>query len=121
MPFIQSILYKDPFSFLKQVVIDFRANNGLLLSGALAYYTLLSIIPLFTLALVVSSHFYSKKELLSLIRGNMELVVVVPGLTETLLDHIGVFLNYRKVIGWVGIMVLLFFSSMAFSILENTM
>ncbi len=121
MQFFRSTLYKKPFSFLAQVIKDFRSNNGILLAGAIAYYTLLSIIPLFTLALVVSSYFYSDKELLALIRGNMELIVVVPGLTDTLLDHISTFLQYRHVVSWVGIIVMLFFSSMAFNILEKTM
>lgn len=121
MPFFSSNLYKNPFNFILQVIKDFRFNNGIILAGAIAYYTLLSIIPLFTLALVVSSYFYSDKELLELIRSNMDLIVVVPGLTDTLLDHVEVFLQYRKVISWVGIMVMLFFSSMAFTILEKTM
>ena len=105
--------------FLRQVVADFRANQGLLLSGAIAYYTLLSIIPLFTLALVASSHFFTDQQLIALLRDNLELVV--PGLTDTLLAQVGKFLQFREVISWVGIVVMLFFSSMAFTVLENTM
>jgi membrane protein len=105
--------------FLRQVVADFRANQGLLLSGAIAYYTLLSIIPLFTLALVASSHFFTDQQLIALLRDNLELVV--PGLTDTLLAQVGKFLQFREVISWVGIFVMLFFSSIAFTVLENTM
>ena len=36
----------DPLRFIRQVVVGFRANQGFLLSGAIAYYTLLSIIPM---------------------------------------------------------------------------
>lgn len=120
-PFHWPRAFKDLYRFSRQVVIDFRSNQGLLLSGAVAYYTLLSIIPLFTLALVVSSHFYPDKELLSLLRDNMNLVLVVPGLTETLLSQIDKFLEYREVTSWVGIVVMLFFSSIAFTVLENAM
>ena len=107
------------FAFIGQVLSDFRANQGLLLSGAIAYYTLLSIIPLFTLALVVSSHFFTEQQLMMLLRDNLELVV--PGLSDTLLEQVSKFIQFREVIGWVGIVVMLFFSSMAFTVLENTM
>jgi uncharacterized BrkB/YihY/UPF0761 family membrane protein len=40
-------------SFLLRVVRSFRRNQGLLLSGAVAYYTRLSFVPLAILALVV--------------------------------------------------------------------
>lgn len=110
---------KRLLGFIGQVLKDFRANQGLVLSGAIAYYTLLSIIPLFTLALVVSSHFFTEQQLIALLRDNLELVV--PGLTDTLLAQVGKFLQFREVISWVGIIVMLFFSSMAFTVLENTM
>jgi len=38
-----------PFTFLWRVLVGFRANQGMLLSGAVAYYSLLSIIPLLIL------------------------------------------------------------------------
>ncbi len=110
---------KSLLRFILQVVSDFRANQGLLLSGAVAYYTLLSIIPLFTLALVISSFFFTDQQLIALLRDNLELVV--PGLTDTLLDQVSKFLQFREVISWIGIIVMLFFSSMAFTVLENTM
>lgn len=110
---------KRLFRFIGQVLADFRANQGLVLSGAIAYYTLLSIIPLFTLALVVSSHFFTEQQLISLLRDNLDLVV--PGLTDSLLGQVSKFLEFRNVISWVGIGIMLFFSSMAFTVLENTM
>jgi len=33
------------FSFVFRVLVSFRRNQGLLLAGAIAYYTLLSIVP----------------------------------------------------------------------------
>ncbi|MEJ2455411.1 MAG: YihY/virulence factor BrkB family protein [Candidatus Thiodiazotropha sp.] len=119
IPFSSLGRAKSVFIFIGHVLSDFRANQGLLLSGAIAYYTLLSIIPLFTLALVVSSHFFTEQQMIALLRDNLELVV--PGLTDTLLDQVSKFLQFREVISWVGIIVMLFFSSMAFTVLENTM
>ena len=113
--------FKHPYRFIRQVLSDFRSNQGIVLSGAVAYYMLLSIIPIFTLAIVVSSRFFPDEELLALLRENMNLVLVVPGLTETLLAQLVKFLEHREVIGWVGIVVMLFFSSIAFTVLENTM
>ena len=120
-PFHTPRPFKHPYRFIRQVLSDFRSNQGIVLSGAVAYYMLLSIIPIFTLAVVVSSRFFPDEELLALLRENMNLVLVVPGLTETLLAQVGKFLEHREVIGWVGIVVMLFFSSIAFTVLENTM
>jgi len=41
--------FKHPFRFLWRILQRFQANQGLLLSGAVAYYTLLSIILCFIL------------------------------------------------------------------------
>jgi len=46
----------QPGSFTLQVLKAFQKNQGLLLAGALAYYILLSVIPLFTLVLLMLSH-----------------------------------------------------------------
>ena len=43
----------------------FQKNQGLLLSGALAYYTLLSVIPLFTFLLLMLSHVVDEAALIS--------------------------------------------------------
>ena len=51
------------FSFLLRVLRSFKRNQGLLLSGALAYYTLLSIVPMSILALIVLSHFIGEEQL----------------------------------------------------------
>lgn len=116
--FSHSQLYA-PFRFTWRAIKAFNANQGLLLSGAVAYYTLLSVIPIFTLFLVVLSHFLDDARLLDLVRENLQLFV--PGLTELLLGQVEKFIEHRVVIGWVGILVMLFFSSMAFTILENAM
>lgn len=111
--------FHHPLMFLWRVVKAFSANQGLLLSGAVAYYTLLSIVPIFTLLLVVLSHIIDDATLLHLLRENLQLFV--PGLTDLLLEQVEKFIEHRAVIGGVGIMMMLFFSSMAFTVLENAM
>lgn len=44
------------WGFVVRTLKAFRANQGLLLAGAVAYYALLSIIPLLILAVIALSH-----------------------------------------------------------------
>ena len=54
---------KRPGNFLLRVLVGFKRNQGLLLAGAVAYYTLLSIIPMLALILVGFSHFIEEEQL----------------------------------------------------------
>ena len=107
------------FSFVLRVLVSFRRNQGLLLAGAIAYYTLLSIVPLSLLILIVLSHFVGQEELFQIISPYLEMAI--PGYAATLQEHLLVFLKYRNVIGIVGLLIMLFFSSAAFTVLENAM
>jgi membrane protein len=111
-------VYRVPvrlFSFLLRVLRGFKRNQGLLLSGAVAYYTLLSVIPMTILALIVLTHFVEKQHLIYTL--SMYLEMVIPGYAVTLTEQVQVFLKHRKAIGIIGFLFMLFFSSMAFSIL----
>ena len=107
------------FSFLLRVLRGFKRNQGLLLSGAVAYYTLLSIVPMSVLALIVLSHFIEGEQLFHTLSTYLEMVI--PGYAATLTEQVRVFLEHRKVIGIIGFLVMLFFSSIAFKVLENAM
>jgi membrane protein len=107
------------FSFLLRVLRGFMRNQGLLLSGALAYYTLLSIVPLSILALIVLSHFVGEEQLfhtLSTYTGMM-----IPGYAAILTEQVQVFLGHRQAVGIIGFLAMLFFSSMAFGVLQSAM
>lgn len=108
-----------PLHFTLKVLRDFRNNQGLLLSGACAYYTLLSIVPLFALLLIVLSQFFDQEQLLRVVATETELVI--PGYADALVTQLRIFLQHWELIGVVGFMFLLFFSSMAFTALENAM
>ncbi len=110
---------RHPFGFLLRVLKGFRANQGLLLSGAVAYYALLSIVPLIALILLALSHFVPDEVLLETLAHNAELIV--PSHTRLIVDQVAVFLEQRQVVSWFMVGVLLFFSSLAFSVLENAM
>jgi len=107
------------FSFLLRVVRGFTRNQGLLLSSAVAYHTLLSIVPLSILALIVLSHFIEGERLIHTLTTYLEMLI--PGYAATLTEQVRVFLEHRKVIGIIGFLGMLFFSSIAFSMLENAM
>jgi membrane protein len=104
-------------SFCRRVLSSFRRNQGLLLAGAVAYYALLSLVPLFILLLVALSQLIDRQRLIDAVSANLEFLV--PGQTGTVTAQVESFLENRHVIGVVGVGALLFFSAMAFSVLEN--
>lgn len=99
---------------------DFRGNQGVLLAGAVAYYTLLSMVPLFAVLLVALSHVVDERRLLDTVASSLELLVSSPS-AAMITEQVALFLSRRDVVGGVGLAVLLFFSSMAFTVLENAM
>ena len=60
-------ILKHPGSFAWCTLKAFRANQGLLLAGAVAYYALLSIVPLLILSVIALSHLTDQHQLLSTI------------------------------------------------------
>jgi YihY family inner membrane protein len=109
----------DPLGFLVQVCKAFKANQGLLLAGGVAYYTLLSIVPLAILLVIVLSHVIDAEPLLATVSRYLELVV--PGQSHPIMDDVRLFIANRDVIGVPLAVTLLFFSSLAFTVLENAM
>jgi membrane protein len=110
---------KYPLRFLWRVIRAFHANQGMLLSGAVAYYALLSIVPLITLILMALSYLVDPQLLLETLQEHIE--VVIPTQADVIVAQITLFLDHRGLVSWVLVAVLLFFSSMAFTVLENAM
>jgi len=116
---LRAILACGPLGFAARVLAAFRRNQGMLLSGAVAYYMLLSIIPLMLLLLVGLSKLVPEPILLAAVREELDLFM--PGMANTVADQLEQFLVNRHLIGWLGFGVLIFFSTMAFTLLENAM
>jgi membrane protein len=110
---------RHPGAFAWRVLCAFRANQALLLSGAVAYYTLLSIVPLLILMMVVLSNLVDQRELFATLGRYLEWLV--PGQSVAVLGELERFLSHRGVIGGVLLVTLIFFSSLAFTVLENAM
>jgi len=113
------LILQRPGKFLWRVLVGFKRNQGLLLAGGVAYYTLLSIIPMLALILVGLSHFIDEQQLYNTILTNLKLVI--PAYAESVTGQVWGFLARRQLVGIVGIFIMLFFSSMAFTVLENAM
>src|SRR5206468_846885 len=104
-----------PLEFALTALKGFRANQGLLLAGAVAYYALLSIVPFLMLVVVVLSHFIDQADLLRTMHRYLELLV--PGQSKPIIDEVAHFLESRDLITWVLGATMLFFSSLAFTVL----
>jgi len=108
-----------PMDFTVQCLKGFRANQGLLLAGAVAYYSLLSILPLLMLVVVALSHVIDQAELLSAVGRYLNWLV--PGQSRPIVAEVAHFLEHRDLVGGVLVVTMLFFSSLAFTVLENAM
>src|SRR6266403_2322188 len=90
-------VFRQPGSFALAVAKQFRANQGVLLAGAVAYYTLLSLVPLLILILMALSHIVPEDRLLLTLSEYLEFVV--PGQSAALVDEVRKFLEHREVVG----------------------
>ena len=108
---------KNPLAFALQVLRAFQANQGLLLAGAVAYYALLSIVPLLILMVIALSNVIDQAVLLATIGKALEFVV--PGESRAVLAELSALLEHRQLIGWVLLITMLFFSSLGFRVLES--
>jgi YihY family inner membrane protein len=106
-------------AFAWRTLKAFKANQGLLLAGAVAYYALLSLVPLLILVLIALSHFIAPSELLEAMSRYLDWLV--PGQGGNLTAELARFLEHREVLGAVLVVTMVFFSSLAFTVLENAM
>ncbi len=109
----------QPAQFVWHALKAFRANQGLLLAGAVAYYALLSIVPLLILVVIALSHLIDSASLLQTL--DLYLEWLVPSQAGAVVAELQAFLEHRDVLGWVLLVTMLFFSSLAFTVLENAM
>ncbi len=112
-------ILRHPGAFALRTLKAFKANQGLLLAGAVAYYALLSIVPLLILTVIALSHLIDQNELLQTLHRYLEWLV--PGHSKAIIAELANFLDHRDVMGWVLLVSMLFFSSLAFTVLENAM
>ncbi len=110
---------RHPGAFALGTLHAFRANQGLLLAGAVAYYALLSIVPLLILIVIALSKVIEQAELLQTLARYLEWLV--PGQSRAVIAELAKFLANGAVTGPVLLVTLLFFSSLAFTVLESAL
>lgn len=110
---------RHPLGFARQTLKNFNRNQGVLLAGAIAYYALLSVLPLLILWVIGLSHLVDQAVLLSTLGRYLEWLV--PSQSRAVLADLEGFLEHRAAIGALLLLTLLFFSSLGFSVLEKAM
>ena len=110
---------RHPGAFALRVIKAFRANQGLLLAGAVAYYALLSLIPLLILLIIALSHFIDQTRLLATLSEYLQFIV--PGQSDLLVEELRIFLKHRETVGGALLVTMILFSALAFTVLENAM
>ncbi len=114
-----TLVLRNPLAFAWRTLRAFRAHQGLLLAGAVAYYALLSIVPLLILSVIALSHYVPQDALLGTLGRYLEWLM--PGQSSAIVGELENFMAHREVMGWVLLASMLFFSSLAFTVLENAM
>ncbi len=105
--------------FADRVVRAFLRNRGILLAGGVGYNTLLSLVPFLTLTVAALSLFFHEERILGILRPQLNMLV--PQHADALLQTAQTFLRHQAATGAVSVALMLFFSSIAFRMLEEAM
>ncbi len=103
--------------FTGRVAAAFLGNRGILLAGGVGYNALLSVVPVLVLLVSALSLFVDEARILAVLRA--ELAQLVPQQTDTIIETARTFLEGQATTNAVSIALLLFFSSIAFRMLEE--
>jgi YihY family inner membrane protein len=103
--------------FCYRVAAAFLRNRGILLAGGVGYNALLSLVPFLTLAVAALSLFFDQERIVNVLRR--ELIMLVPQHADTVLQTAQAFLKNQAATGVVSLGFMLFFSGIAFRMLEE--
>ena len=103
---------------LRDAAINFQNNGETNQAAAIALYTILSLIPLFILTFLMAGHIFGsypevQKELIEGIRR------FSPSVSGSFLTQFGGIEEKQHVLGWIGIVSLIWFSSTIFGAIET--
>ena len=104
--------------FVRRVLRNFFRNHGILLAGGVGYNVLLSAVPLLAVLGVLLTRVVEEEQLLEVME--IQAQHFAPAHADLWLDAVRAFMESRDIIGIAGIPVLLFFSSFAFRMLEDS-
>jgi membrane protein len=105
---------------LRDTIRNYRTNGDTNQAAAIALYAILSIIPLFILTLLLVGDLFSadagiQKKLIEGIRQ------FIPSFSGDLLTQFGQIEKKKELLGWVGIISLIWFSAMIFGAIETAL
>ncbi len=104
--------------FSRRVLRNFLRNHGVLLAGGVGYNVLQSAVPMLALLAVLLTRVVNEEQLLEVMA--VQARHFAPANANLLLDAVRAFMDSRDIIGIIGLPVLLFFSSFAFRMLEES-
>ncbi|MCL7943510.1 YihY/virulence factor BrkB family protein [Marinobacter sp. ATCH36] len=113
-----AVFLRRLWMFSRRVMRNFIRNHGVLLAGGVGYNVLLSAVPLLALLGVLLTRVVEEEQLLEVMA--IQAQHFAPAHADIWLDAVRAFMESRDVIGIAGIPVLLFFSSFAFRMLEDS-
>ena len=102
-----------------RVIRRLYRGHGLLLASAIAFDTLLSIVPLLALSLVVLTFIVSPTDARRLLSGLVN--SLLPGASAPVTRAYSTFLEHRDVVGWFGLAGLIVFGAGAFRTAREAM
>lgn len=111
--------WRHPAAFALRVLRSFNRHQGLLLAGAVAYYALLSLIPLLILAVSTLSRVVDETLLFQTLEQYLDFVA--PGQSELLIQDLRGFLEHGYRLSGLLVVTMIFFSALAFTVLQKAM
>jgi YihY family inner membrane protein len=108
------------WDILADSVKNYKSNGDVNQAAAMAFYSILSAIPLFILTIIVTGYFFSSypnvsDDIIDAIRG------FNPYFSEKLLTQLGQIERKKHLLGWAGVLGLVGLSSMIFNSMETAL
>src|SRR5512132_3927284 len=103
--------------FAGRALRAFSRNHGILLAGGVGYNALLSLVPFLTLVVAALSMLFDEARILDVLRPG--LAALVPQHADAVLQAAQAFLRTEASTRAVTVVLMLFFSSIAFRMLEQ--
>ncbi|MBN2514413.1 MAG: YihY/virulence factor BrkB family protein [Deltaproteobacteria bacterium] len=108
------------WDIVKNAIKDFQYNGCTNMAAAIAFYFILSAFPFFILTIIVSGLVFGSNPNL-----HDELIKIIqtfhPYFTGNLLEHLSQIEQKMKVLGWLGIILLAWFSSLIFNSAQTSL
>lgn len=105
---------------VKNAIKDFQYNGCVNMAAAIAFYFILSAFPLFILTIIVGGFIFGSNPNL-----HDELIKIIqifhPYFSGTFLEHLNQIEQKMKLLGWIGIILLAWFSSLIFNSVQTSL